>query len=417
MTDTVKGALGTASDDTTFTYSRTFDCAADEGTHPNTATIVETDQSASASVTVNCYDLNVTKDADTAFQRDWTWTIDKSADQSSLLLTPGQSHPINYTIVVAPTSVDSDYTVSGDIWVENSAPIAAKLTGVADVVSVGFEATVDCNEAFPYTLAAGGTLHCTYSASLPNASSRTNTATATLQNYAYASDGSGTADGTSSFTGSANVTFSATPTEEIDECITLSDTFSGGPQGVMICAGNPPENFTKTYPRSVSYAVCGEYTVDNTASFVANDTGAPGSDSVSIPVSVPCAGGCTLTQGYWKTHSRYGPAPYDDTWALIGEDTVFYLSVKTYYQVLWTPPQGNAYYNLAHQYIAAKLNILNGASTTPAVDSALTGAQAFFTTKNPTNTLTKAQRTQLLAYAATLDSYNNGLIGPGHCSE
>ena len=23
---------------------------------------------------------------------------------------------------------------------------------------------------------------------------------------------------------------------------------------------------------------------------------------------------CTRTQGYWKTHSEYGPAEYDETW-------------------------------------------------------------------------------------------------------
>ena len=28
---------------------------------------------------------------------------------------------------------------------------------------------------------------------------------------------------------------------------------------------------------------------------------------------------CTLTQGYWKTHSSYGPAPYDVTWAILGD--------------------------------------------------------------------------------------------------
>jgi hypothetical protein len=42
-----------------------------------------------------------------------------------------------------------------------------------------------------------------------------------------------------------------------------------------------------------------------------------------IEVMVP--GGCTLTPGYWKTHSKYGPAKYDTTWALKGEDTPFLL--------------------------------------------------------------------------------------------
>ena len=72
-------------------------------------------------------------------------------------------------------------------------------------------------------------------------------------------------------------------------------------------------------------------------------------------------GGCTLTPGYWKTHSTYGPAPYDETWALVGEDTPFFLSGQSYYDVLWTSPAGNAYYNLSFHYIAAELNDLNGA--------------------------------------------------------
>jgi hypothetical protein len=80
--------------------------------------------------------------------------------------------------------------------------------------------------------------------------------------------------------------------------------------------------------------------------------------------------------------------------------------------VFWTPPAGNAYYNLAHQYMAAKLNILNGASTTPAATAAIAGAEALFNAQGiGDTTLNKAERT------AALDKYNNGLIGPGHCSE
>jgi hypothetical protein len=168
------------------------------------------------------------------------------------------------------------------------------------------------------------------------------------------------------------------------------------------------------------YAECGEYTFVNVASFETNDTGTDDSDSWTIDVNVPCGGGCTLTQGYWKTHSAIGPAPYDDAWLNIGPlgaGETFFLSGQTYYQVLWTSPAGNAYYNLAHQYIAAELNVLNGASTTPAVDAALASAETFFTYNMPTTTLSRSVRTNVLNWAATLDQYNNGLIGPGHCSE
>ena len=135
--------------------------------------------------------------------------------------------------------------------------------------------------------------------------------------------------------------------------------------------------------------------------------------------------GCTLTQGYWKTHSTYGPAPYDDAWALVpreaaiieGADTPFFSSGQTWYEVLWTPPKGRAYYQLAHQYIAARLNILNGASSTDRVDAALIWAEEFFTDRDPSVKLSDTLRDRARNKANLLDRYNNGEIGPGHCSE
>jgi hypothetical protein len=133
-------------------------------------------------------------------------------------------------------------------------------------------------------------------------------------------------------------------------------------------------------------------------------------------VDTDSEGGCSLTQGYWKTHSAYGPAPYDATWALLGpdaEDTAFYSSGQSWYQVLWTAPRGDAYYNLAHQFIAAKLNALRGTDTS-VVDEALAAADTLLAGVDP-GTLTRDQRREALDLAETLDDYNNGLIGPGHC--
>ncbi|MEW6336557.1 MAG: hypothetical protein ACOY3Y_13735 [Acidobacteriota bacterium] len=128
---------------------------------------------------------------------------------------------------------------------------------------------------------------------------------------------------------------------------------------------------------------------------------------------------CTLTPGYWKTHSEYGPAPYDDTWELLppeGEDSWFFDSGKTYYQVLWTNPSGgNAYYILAHAYIAAELNTLGGLTSIPEVDAAMAWSRTFFPDRNPEAKLSKDLRAEALAVATILDDYNNGLIGPGHC--
>ncbi len=130
---------------------------------------------------------------------------------------------------------------------------------------------------------------------------------------------------------------------------------------------------------------------------------------------VPCDGGCTLTQGYWKTHSVNGPAPYDDTWAQIGEGTTFFQSGKSYYDVLWTPPAGNPYYILAHQYIAAELNQLNGASIPADVLDAFEDATAWF--ENHIRPRPKQIRRYYLGGPRPSPQYNEGAVGPGHCDE
>jgi hypothetical protein len=184
-----------------------------------------------------------------------------------------------------------------------------------------------------------------------------------------------------------------------------------------VCAGEQT-SFTFTYQRTIGpYDACGSYQVPNTATFTSNDSGATGSSSWAVNVDVPCTGGCSLTPGYWKTHSIYGPAPYDDTWAMLGEDTPFFSSGLSYHQVLWTSPSGgNAYYILAHAYIAAVLNDLNGADTS-AITSQLAHAADLFSTDTPTGLLSRIVRADFINTASILDQYNNGLIGPGHCTE
>ena len=269
---------------------------------------------------------------------------------------------------------------------------------------------------------AGGTLQCTYSASLPDGTDRTNTATATLQNNDYDSAGVGTPSGTTDSSGTANVSFANATVTEIDECIAVVDD-KLGPLGI-VCAADASKTFTYSLlVGPYTEEECGPHTFVNVASFTTNDTGATGSNNHTVNITVPCAddGGCTLTQGYWKTHSQEGPAPYDDAWLNLGplqEDTPFFLSGQTWYQVLWTAPAGNVYYVLAHQYIAAKLNVLNDADDS-AIATALAQAEALLAATTPATAagLKGGAKNTWLNLATTLDRYNNGLIGPGHCSE
>ena len=84
--------------------------------------------------------------------------------------------------------------------------------------------------------------------------------------------------------------------------------------------------------------------------------------------------------------------------------------------ILGRATKGDASLILAHQLIAAKLNIANGADGTP-VTSTIADADtvlSLYTGKLPygfrTNT-TNGQR--MVNDAATLDNYNNGLLTPG----
>jgi hypothetical protein len=119
------------------------------------------------------------------------------------------------------------------------------------------------------------------------------------------------------------------------------------------------------------------------------------------------AGGCTLTLGWWKNQGAATSAQFD-----------FDGGTNNGLDVLNTKPKGNAYYILAHQYIAAALNVANGATLDGAALAAFNAATAYFAVASPANPLpagyTKDDVTDL---ADVLDDYNNGVIGPGHCDD
>ena len=141
---------------------------------------------------------------------------------------------------------------------------------------------------------------------------------------------------------------------------------------------------------------------------VGTDVGSGAIDNISFCVNIPDKPtGCTRTQGYWKNHATGKKA--DPAWGSLHDD-MFYNSGMTYLQVLNTPPKGgNAYIILAHQYIAAKLNVAAGASMPANVLAVYNNATLYFEGKsNPS-------RSTLIQWAEMLDAYNNGRMGVPHC--
>jgi len=122
--------------------------------------------------------------------------------------------------------------------------------------------------------------------------------------------------------------------------------------------------------------------------------------------------GCTLTQGYWKNHHSRAKNPSQRIAWPVSETTT--LCGKTWYNILQTAPKtGDAWTILAHQWIASKLNVANGASVPDGVAAALTSSQGMLTSN--CSGIPQEQRQVALENSLILDNYNNGLIGPGHC--
>ena len=358
-----------------------------------------------------CYDieLTVSKTAATTFTRDYDWSITKTVNNPLVTVADGGSATVNYSVGVTKDSgTDSNWAVSGTITVTNPHPTipASGITVVDEMTDFGV-AAVSCPAA---TLAPRDSMTCTYAASVGSGASRTNTASADSSTY-----------GITNGTGTAAVTF-VTPTTVLDNAVTVTDTFAGAGLPTGAISATQTFNYTRTFS-AANITTCGVPTTFPNTATIATDDNTSRSASASVTATLTCpppppvATGCTLTQGYWGTHSSKGPAKYDATWALIGENTTFYLSGASYYAVMQLPTKGNAYYILAHQFIAAKLNIAKGAAAPTGINMA--AVETFFQTYTPSQIAalkgSATVRAQAISWAATLAAYNEGRLNVSHC--
>jgi hypothetical protein len=121
-----------------------------------------------------------------------------------------------------------------------------------------------------------------------------------------------------------------------------------------------------------------------------------------------CDKGCTLTQGFWKNHPEAWPV------------SSLTLGSVTYSQdellaILRQPVGGNGLVQLAHQLIAAKLNIASGADDADIAD-AIEDADALIDglVVPPVGSGTLPTKTTS-ALNDELTGFNEGESGPGHC--
>jgi hypothetical protein len=218
----------------------------------------------------------VTMDANPALKRTHTWTIEKSVSQSSLTLKAGESATVTYSVKASSAApVDSDWSVSGTMEMTEDPDITIGSVVFDVLPAPAIPATHACMPVtFPVNLGIEG-LTCTYSAALPDASPRT------AHMKAIVSAPAGTRQMNVPFT------FASAAVNEVDECVNVTDSMAGALG--TVCAADAPKTFT--YSTTIGpYGTdkCGEHTVDNTASFLTNDTRATGSASAAVKVTVKC---------------------------------------------------------------------------------------------------------------------------------
>lgn len=404
----------------------------------NTATVAApSGANASAStttpITVKCYDLGVTGTASTRSVRTYTWTIAKAADRSALTLAPGATGSVGYTVTLGSTSTTGGWSAAGTISITNPAPVAATLGSLSATTSSG-AADVRCASL---SVPARGSIECAWTLSLPSDASATLTIGASLLDAdAFAR---------SSYHGTADIGFANASVTNADQSVTVTDASPAGALSLgTVTAGQAPISYALTIG---PYSTCGGRTFGNTATFVA-PSGATGSASASVAVTVECpkpsptptptpgptatptptptptpaptaaptpspvaTTNCTYTIGYWKTHggvtARYLPQTLGAT--TVSNSAQAFLIFKK-------EDSSNGLEKLQAQLLAAKLSIARGADPS-AVSATVAAADAQLRTyaTRDWNKLSKSGKSAVLELATTLDRYNNGVIGPGHC--
>ncbi len=170
----------------------------------------------------------------------------------------------------------------------------------------------------------------------------------------------------------------------------------GGLWGEIQAVGTPPAGVATIILGDVAYqALQGLYYFDDVSFETWN-------------CSQPKPNACPLSQGFWKTHPTKWPVDQ----LSLGSET--YAKAELL-DLLRTAPKGDASLILAHQLIAAKLNIANGSDPDPVTttisdaDSLLSG----YAGKLPYDvTPSSPAGRSMTALAGTLDAYNNGRLTP-----
>lgn len=140
-----------------------------------------------------------------------------------------------------------------------------------------------------------------------------------------------------------------------------------------------------------------------------------------------CTTGCSLTIGYWKTHAGFNGNNEDRVTEylpiVLGSTIPKGINVTSAAQstaiLAFLGDASNGLNKLAAQLLAVRYNQLANGATISAIASNVTLADSFLGTygvsRTAWNALSNSLKNSVRNTASTLDAFNNGLLGPGHC--
>jgi hypothetical protein len=120
----------------------------------------------------------------------------------------------------------------------------------------------------------------------------------------------------------------------------------------------------------------------------------------NVPLPPPPPTACPLTQGFWKNH----PSQWKVTTLTIGG--IAYNKTQLL-SIFNTSPGGDAKIILAHQLIAAMLNVANGAASTPLIAQGNALLNGINLLTGPVIDPSSPLGTQMTNVSNQLDTYNS----------
>ncbi|WP_322797549.1 hypothetical protein [Thermoflexus sp.] len=354
----------------------------------------------------------------------YDWSVEKTVTPHTLTLGRGEWREVTYTITATRHKVAEAYVagVRGSICVTNGGYMPTVGLAITDVVEYqagartrGFvpliTVTIDVSanpvldpwesHCYPYEI---------YFTPVPGAKSYRNRAIVTILNHS----------------GWLGVPFGPRPASEsmplppptireVDAWAMVTDT-QHCPHG-FTCAPSDTGPWTFYHSGTVWFhktitnvSACDVKAVlHNVATLTESDTHETRKAEAVVHLTAPpCPVGCVLTQGFWKTHPDAWPKGHHP-------NDPFFRSGKTWMQVLWTAPRGDAYYILAHQYIAAVLNVANGAVPPPEVAEVISKAGEWFAANSPGVSPSSEVGRMLIRWSEVLAAFNEGWMGVPYC--